>query len=32
MKELTPFLCSIHTHTDFCDGKNTMEENGGGGI
>lgn len=26
MKELTPFLCSIHTHTDFCDGKNTMEE------
>lgn len=26
MNNLTPFLCSIHTHTAFCDGKNTMEE------
>ena len=23
MNNLTPFLCSIHTHTAFCDGKNT---------
>ena len=26
MNNLTPFLCSVHTHTAFCDGKNTMEE------
>lgn len=26
MSALTPFMCSVHTHTVFCDGKNTMEE------
>ena len=25
MKQLTPLLCSVHTHTTFCDGKDTME-------
>lgn len=23
---LTPYHCSVHTHTSFCDGKNTMAE------
>lgn len=26
MSGLTPAMCSLHTHTTFCDGKNTLEE------
>jgi len=26
MSGLTPFACSVHTHSTFCDGKNTMAE------
>ncbi len=26
MSGLTPFACSVHTHSTFCDGKNSMEE------
>lgn len=26
MSALTAFSCSVHTHADFCDGKNTLEE------
>lgn len=26
MSGLTPFACSVHTHSTFCDGKHSMEE------